>query len=171
MRFHDFASWSVASLLTLAGLAQTEDWDYRNTTSDRPLPILRNYILYTFRRAFQQKEVAVVETDADRVACFNTGLLTPHFERIFGYFVVQTRAEYPQPWFLEGSIEKATTVSCGSRSYRSERRTSTRRLTSSTTLGSTFEFSTSTSSTIDWNVFPRSCRQTSANGLPTFAKP
>jgi len=102
VRFHDFASWSVGSLLTLAGLAQTEDWDYRNTTSDRPLPILRNYILYTFRRAFQQKQVAVVETDADRVACFNTGLLTPHFERIFGYFVGQTRADYPQPWFLEG---------------------------------------------------------------------
>ena len=102
MRFHDFASWSVGSLLTLAGLAQREDWDYRNTTSDRPLPILRSYLLHTFRRAFQQDRVAVVETDGDRFACFNTGLLTPHFERIFGYFVAQTRAEYPQPWFLEG---------------------------------------------------------------------
>jgi Domain of unknown function (DUF3825) len=102
MLFHEYASWSVASLLTLAGLAQNEDWDYRNTTSDRPLPILRNYIVYTFRRAHQQARVTELEVEGDRFACFNTGLITPHFERIFGYFVAQTRSELPQPWFLEG---------------------------------------------------------------------
>jgi len=100
--FHDYASWSVASLLTLAGLAQNEDWDYRNTTSDRPLPILRSYIVYTFRRAHQQGRVMELDADGHRFACFNTGLLTPHFERIFGYFVVQTRSDLSQPWFLEG---------------------------------------------------------------------
>ncbi len=102
MWFHDFASWSTGSLLTLAGLAQPEDWSYRNTSSERPLPILRNYIVYTFRRTHLQERVPTVESDGSRFACFNTGLLTPHFERIFGYFIAQTRPEFPQPWFLEG---------------------------------------------------------------------
>src|SRR5258708_30473582 len=102
MWFHDFTSWSSASLLTLAGLAQPEDWAYRNTSSERPLPILRNYIVYTFRRAHSQDRVRQIEVDGSRFSCFNTGLLTPHFERIFGYFVGQTRLDLPQPWFLEG---------------------------------------------------------------------
>jgi hypothetical protein len=46
--------------------------------------------------------VAIVGAENERFACVNTGLLTPHFERIFGFFVAQTRPEYPQPWFLEG---------------------------------------------------------------------
>jgi hypothetical protein len=102
MWFGEFASWSNASLLTLAGLAQNEDWTYRNTASDYPLPILRNYILYTFRRAHFQHKVSVLETSDSRFGCFNTGLLTPHYERIFGYFVAQTRQDFHQPWFLEG---------------------------------------------------------------------
>ena len=102
MWFHEFASWSAASLLTLAGLAQSEDWSYRNASSDRPLPILRGYITYTFRRAYVQGRVATVEVEAAPYACFNTGLLTPHFERIFGYFVRQTRDNLPQPSFLDG---------------------------------------------------------------------
>lgn len=98
--FHDFASWASSSLLKLAGLAQAEDWNYRQATSERDLPILRNYVVYSFRRAQYQGRVAV--SDKGDVACFNTGLLTPHFERIFGYFVKQTRKEFPQPWFLHG---------------------------------------------------------------------
>ncbi|MDQ2914270.1 MAG: DUF3825 domain-containing protein [Chloroflexota bacterium] len=107
MRFHEFASWSAGSLSTLAGLAQPEDWTYRNTTSDRDLPILYGYMVHTFRRVHQQGRVTVVEADAGRFACFNTGLLTPHFERIFGHFVEQTRPEYPQPWFLEGFFRES----------------------------------------------------------------
>lgn len=102
MHFHQYASWSTGSILTLAGLAQAEDWDYRNTVSERPLPILRNYIVYSFKRAYEQERVPEIEEDGRRYAVFNTGLLTPHFEKIFGYFVEQTRDNYPQPWFLEG---------------------------------------------------------------------
>lgn len=103
MRFHDFASWSAASLHGLAGMAQAEQWDYQRTTSAQPLPILRSYIVYTFRRAHSQGHVSeVADDEGKRYAAFNTGLLSPHYERIFGYFVEQTRADLPQPWFLQG---------------------------------------------------------------------
>jgi Domain of unknown function (DUF3825) len=107
MWFHEYTSWSVGSLLTLAGLAQAEDWEYRNTASGRQLPILRNYVAYTFRRAYLQGRVPEVVQEAQRNSCFNTGLLTPHFERIFGYFVPQTRPEFPQRWFLEGFFRES----------------------------------------------------------------
>ncbi len=103
MLFHEFASWSPNSLLQLAGMAQAEEWAYRHTSGDRPLPILRNYVIYTFRRAhFQSRVIEVSDPQGKKFAVFNTGLLTPHYERIFGLFVEQTRAELPQPWFLQG---------------------------------------------------------------------
>lgn len=103
MLFHEFASWSPAALPTLAGMAQPDEWTYRHTSSDRPLPILRNYVVYTFRRAhYQGRVLEVSNSDGQRYAAFDTGLLTPHYERIFGFFIAQTRAEFPQPWFLQG---------------------------------------------------------------------
>lgn len=84
-------------------MAQPDEWEYRRATSERPLPILRNYVVYTFRRAYYQGRIAEVSgSDGNRYATFNTGLLTPHFESIYGYFVEQTNASYPQPWFLQG---------------------------------------------------------------------
>ena len=103
MFFHDFASWSQASLAALAGMAQPDEWEYRRATSERPLPILRNYVVYTFRRAYFQERVIVVDdADGSRHAAFNTGLLTPHFESIYGYFVEQSNTAFSQPWFLQG---------------------------------------------------------------------
>jgi hypothetical protein len=99
--FHTFASWNPSSLLTLTGLAQAEDWNYRQATSEKEVPILRSYITHTFRRAQFQDKVAFGEHNGSPIACFNTGLLTPHFEPIFGYFIKQTRADFPQAWFLK----------------------------------------------------------------------
>lgn len=100
--FHEFASWSPSSPLTLAGLAQSEDWNYRQATTTKEVPILRNYLVHTFRRVQFQERLAFAEDKNGKVACFNTGLMTPHYERIFGYFVEQTRDTLPQPWFLQG---------------------------------------------------------------------
>jgi hypothetical protein len=106
--FHNFASWSPTSLLTLAGMAQPDEWEYRHTASERPLPILRNYIVYTFRQAYLQRRVLeVADVDNRRYAAFNTGLLTPHYERIFGLFIQQTRQELPQPWFLQDFVRES----------------------------------------------------------------
>ena len=144
MWFHDFASWSTSSLLTLAGLAQPEDWSYRNASSEHPLPILRNYIVYTFRRAHLQGRVSRVEIDDAPFACFNTGLLTPHFERIFGYFVKQTRDDLPQPWYLKGFYRDSDHRLMKFEKLPSARRTSMSLLTFCTTLILTCGFNTST---------------------------
>lgn len=109
MLFHQFASWSPnSSLLTLAGLEQSEDWNYRKATSEKAVPILRNYIVYTFRRAYYQDRVAFSEKDGIPVVSFNTGLLTPHYEPIFNFFVKQTRDDLPQPWFLKGFYRESS---------------------------------------------------------------
>ena len=109
MLFHDYASWTAASLRSAGwdGTARGLGPD-RHASSERESPILRNYIVYTFRRAHHQGRVTeVVDDDGRRYATFNTGLLTPHFERIFGFFVEQTRSEIPQPWFLQDFLRES----------------------------------------------------------------
>lgn len=103
--FHDYASWAPAAVTTLAGMAQQDEWEYRRASSERPLPILRNYVVYTFRRVYFQGRVAeVTDEGGQKFATFNTGLVTPHFEAIYGYFVEQTSANFPQPWFLQAFV-------------------------------------------------------------------
>jgi hypothetical protein len=51
--------------------------------------------------------IEVTDDDGARYAVFNTGLLTPHYERIFGFFVAQDRADLPQPWFLPGFFRES----------------------------------------------------------------
>jgi hypothetical protein len=102
MFFHNYASWSQAAVSALAGMAQPDEWEYRRTSSDKPLPILRNYLIHTFRRAYFQGRVLVAQDDTgSKCSAFNTGLVTPHFESIYAYFVEQTNPAYQQPWFLQ----------------------------------------------------------------------
>lgn len=72
---------------------------YRKLPSARDLPVLHDYIRFTFQRCFEQNRVA----QGDDVACFNTGLLTPNHEQIFGYFrrLRDNRFEdFHGEWFL-----------------------------------------------------------------------
>lgn len=101
MRLFDFAMCSQWDnrLQQLADLAETERWRYRKLPSQRDLPVLHDYVRFTFQRCFEQNRV----TKADDVACFNTGLLTPNHEQIFGYFrrLTDNRFENSQgDWFL-----------------------------------------------------------------------
>lgn len=84
----------------LAELAdKREKWEYRNTPSPYPLPILFNYLHHTFMRLQEEGKVAEL---ADR-ACFNTGLVTDNQEELFAYFVPNTTGMTgAQRWFLEG---------------------------------------------------------------------
>jgi hypothetical protein len=82
MRIFDFAKiadWDDR-LEALAGVAEPERWTYLHAPSQSPLPVLSSYIQYTFLRAFDQQKIV----EGDRLACFNTGLLTPGQEEIFG---------------------------------------------------------------------------------------
>lgn len=97
------ADWQ-ARLETLAALAEPERWTYRHTPSEKPLPILDTYVRHTFMRLTDQDRVVT----SDRLACFNTGLLTPAQEEIFGVFSVSERHDTAKPigptnkkWFLK----------------------------------------------------------------------
>lgn len=86
MRIFDYAKvadWDER-LAALAGMAEPERWTYRAVPDLSPLPVLDGYVKHTFLRVHAQGKVA--ETEA--LACFNTGLLTPSQEEIYGVFTV-----------------------------------------------------------------------------------
>lgn len=81
----------------LADLAAPEIWEYRHapSTPDSSYPLLLNYLKYTFKRLSEEDKVLV----EDRVACFNTGLVTSLQEEVFAYLVPNEHEER-EPWFL-----------------------------------------------------------------------
>ena len=84
--FYDFAFMPKfePNLEFLAKMSEQEDWEYKNTKNSTQLPILRAYILYTYKRIAEEKKVAV--TKDEKYACWNTGLITSHQEQIYVIF-------------------------------------------------------------------------------------
>jgi hypothetical protein len=90
-----------AKLDELARKAQPERWDEPGYTGSGSLPVLGNYIRYTFRRLVEEDKVAYATDDhGKQVAAFNTGLFTTHYEPIFATFEANAKAE-KQPWVLK----------------------------------------------------------------------
>ncbi len=83
----------------LAEKAENEDWNYHFTPSDHSLPILYNYIRYTYKRLAEEKKIALSEDG--QFACFNTGLVTGNQEPLYASFEVNRR-ECKHPWFFKG---------------------------------------------------------------------
>lgn len=108
MRIFDYAKvadWEDR-LTVLAEMAEPERWTYVSVPSEPPvtLPILDSYMRYTFLQLHGQGKIA----EADDLACFNTGLLTPAQEEIFGIFAVSEQYDATRPhghenrkWFLK----------------------------------------------------------------------
>ena len=84
------------TLTSLADLAEEEEWTGSSPTG-RPLPILDSFLRYTYRRLVMEDKIAV--TSDGEHAAFNTGLLTPHAEEIFGFFQ-RNQHEESQRWFF-----------------------------------------------------------------------
>ena len=96
------ADWE-SRLQTLVTMAEQERWTYRSVPNTSAAPVLDAYVRYTFMRVHEQQRIAEVA----ELACFNTGLLTPGQEEIFGVFRLSdrydaTRAESKanRKWFL-----------------------------------------------------------------------
>jgi hypothetical protein len=106
VRIFDFAlvaNWEER-LQELARLAEPERWSYLRVPSDNDLPILDSYIRHTFIRLAEQSRIE----ESDTYACFNTGLLTPSQEEIYGLFDVADKYDSNKPvspknkkWFLK----------------------------------------------------------------------
>ena len=99
-------------LKELARLAQDENWDYRFTKSQRPFPILRSFVFYTFARLETEEKIATASgSDGERVACFNTGLATERQEAIFTVFRQhQGGAPGDPPWVLDQFAKESDRV-------------------------------------------------------------
>lgn len=79
----------------LARLALPEDWD---DDESRPYSILFNYFKYYTRRVLEEGVwVESASPSGLRVASFDTGLLSRHFQPIYAVFE-QNRNEDRQPW-------------------------------------------------------------------------
>lgn len=90
-------------LKELAELSEHEDWNYRRTTQRGVLPILHNYVKYTFERLVEEEKIAI--TPDGQYACFNTGLVTENQEPIYASFEVN-RADDRAPWFFKCWLRK-----------------------------------------------------------------
>ena len=92
-----------SQLRELATLAHDEDWNYRHTKSNRRLPILRNFVFYTFARLEAEEKIATATGENDEaMACFNTGLATERQEAIFAVFGQRKGVpDTSPPWVLE----------------------------------------------------------------------
>lgn len=105
MRIFEYAKvadWE-SRLNDLAKMAEPERWKYLSVPDRSSLPILDSYVRYTFLRIHEQGRLA----ESDRTSCFNTGLLTPNQEEIFGVFRVSDMYDPTKPvsstnkqWFL-----------------------------------------------------------------------
>lgn len=84
----------------LAALAEDEPWECKHAIASEPLPILRSYVRYTFRRLEEMAGGVAVSSDA-QAAAFNTGLVTLNQEEIYAMFRPNTRPGR-QPWRLLG---------------------------------------------------------------------
>ncbi|MCH7595130.1 MAG: DUF3825 domain-containing protein, partial [Planctomycetes bacterium] len=115
MRIFDYAKvadWD-SRLQDLADMAEQERWTYVSVADRSPLPVLDAYVRYTFLRVHEQGGLA----ETDKLACFNTGLLTPNQEEIFGVFRVSDRFDSSKPasrenkkWFLMNWVRSGERV-------------------------------------------------------------
>jgi cold shock CspA family protein len=97
-----------ARLSELEALAAPEEWAYRHSPSYQPLPVLRNYVAYTFERLIDEGKVEYA-TDADgQIASSNTGLVTTRQEEIFALFRENKGARPGTPgWQLQGFFKES----------------------------------------------------------------
>lgn len=87
-----------AAIAALAALAEPEDWDYHNTAAARARPVLRNYVVHTYRRLAEEEKLGF--TDDRGWCCLNTGLVTVHQEPIYAVFEVNYIPDR-QPWCFQ----------------------------------------------------------------------
>jgi cold shock CspA family protein len=79
-------------LKSLAGIAEYEDWAYKEAPNGKcSRPVLRSYLLYTFRRLQEETRegkntIAYGEKQGVKYATFNTGLVTEFHSPIYALF-------------------------------------------------------------------------------------
>lgn len=80
-------------LKTLADIALTEDWSYRESPLEDidQFGVLRSYVRYTFTRLHYENKIV----ELDDLAAFNTGLVDRFYEPIYALFERNDRGSMP----------------------------------------------------------------------------
>jgi hypothetical protein len=112
MKLYDFANCGRFNdkIISLKEMAMQENWGFARDEKEHP--VLHNYIVHYFSKVYDDKLIAYSKSvDGKDIACFNTGLLTPHFDDIYAYF--EKNESGRQKWFLasflNGSSHKLST--------------------------------------------------------------
>ena len=88
------------------GMAQHEDWTYKQKNSRYAHPVLFNYIIYTFAQLLDEgKVVTATNSEGRGIACGNTGLVTDQQEELFALFVENRDRASKQQWILEEFVK------------------------------------------------------------------
>lgn len=76
-----------------------ENWGKPKNGKD--FPVLHNYIAHYFKKIHQDDQIAYAENEnGEKIACFNTGLLTSTYNDIYAYFIENKNPNSSQEWFL-----------------------------------------------------------------------
>lgn len=88
-----------------------ENWGTPN--GGKQYPVLENYIHHTFQRIAYEYNEAISPFDKQKKvmtignnACFNTGLFTSGYEKIYAYFQ-KNNVPNKQPWYLIGFLRES----------------------------------------------------------------
>lgn len=105
------------SLANLEQLAQKESWKYKSPNhgaKNLQNPILENYVHHTFRRLLNEYRSADDDRDRQSIiyhdkvcACFNTGLFTENYGKIYGLFYANKNGNDSRPYFFYGFVHEA----------------------------------------------------------------
>lgn len=99
--FADFDDFSSA-LSDLKAKAEPENWDYIKEPNGTN-PVLYSYINHTFDRVLSQNKMVLGKSSKDgrEFLYFNTGLVTPYQDEIYGYFLKAPAIDKANQWHIK----------------------------------------------------------------------
>ncbi|MDX9797771.1 MAG: DUF3825 domain-containing protein [Bacteroidales bacterium] len=110
MRLFDFANCGRFDdkIEKLKAMAMSENWG--KTLDNKNHPVLHNYIFHYFQKVYEDNLVGYSKDEnGEEIACFNTGLLTSHFDDIYAYFVKNKKTKpNKQEWFLADFVNASS---------------------------------------------------------------
>ena len=105
MTLYDFAyCGKFLKCLFNLSIISPEKWSF---TGRNDLSILKNYILHTFQKLYDEKKIL----ESEKFAVFNTGLFDAYYQPIFAYFIPNVNNK--QKWFLDGFVTEYQLSSLG----------------------------------------------------------
>lgn len=107
MTLYDFANCGRfdEKIIKLEEMSMDENWG--STIGNKTHPVLHNYVAHYFKKVYDDNLVKYSkDQNGNKIACFNTGLLTSHFDDIYAYFEENKNGK--QEWFLAAFVNSSS---------------------------------------------------------------